>query len=768
MDSLTNLFRGAANLAMKPVKSVANDFKKAWHPKDYAGNAVRIPLTVAKQPLKAAALPFTATWDVLYKNVLDPQTAIERGWNYAHEKPALSEAKKKELMEASALETPRSTAKALWGILSPYWTKSGPKEIATGGVLLATSLYMTWYAVAVTVEFSQWLGQMTDTLVNMGNSQTELRPDAVQEVLRQFPGVGEVLQRYPVLEDITLKYPDALGIFNGIEMGQINTIELSDIVADYPGVENILAENPMVQDFITQPLRVLFSNPEYRSFLGANQELFQLLQTNPAPDVIFSNFPDIADQIQANPELVREVAQFSSAYGQIEEQWQEILTTFPSLEEIFRNYPGLEDEIKADPSILNQITDFKNELGQVLQNSDEIRRDYQTVGALFGADFFNTWEQAFTNTAHNFSDLGVRGTLQATWNTVQNIGTSLSPFTELNHDTSKVGLGHAMQPFKDAWNNGDFATIALKYTGMALIAFKAKQYLGMRWRAWSTGYYANKWMNNNAFQRIKNQFSNVDNPDQRLQDDPAIFTAAAISISTGLLSAGMTFYQFSEQLWDMGSLNLMIYGGPDLEIPGAMMMFSVAYAAAITGVTMKLGWKLPMITRAQQKLEGDFRSSMKLAHEFADNIALEGGEKLQLDTIKKNFKPLMQNSVRDLTVNTKMIVADTAFGNFAFTVPKLIASGMIGAGQMTVGGMNTLGNYFGRITGSISFIANRWSQLTHVKATADRIYMMDRALEAAHYLETEKDFYAERETAKYLDTVDVDDTRENIHTPEIS
>ena len=167
---------------------------------------------------------------------------------------------------------------------------------------------------------------------------------------------------------------------------------------------------------------------------------------------------------------------------------------------------------------------------------------------------------------------------------------------------------------------------------------------------------------------------------------------------------------------------------------------------------MALGWKLPLITRAQQKLEGNFRSSMKLAHEFADNIALEKGEKLQLDTIKKNFKPLMENSVRDLTVNTRMIVADSAFGNFAYTVPKLIANGMIGAGQMTVGGMNTLGNYFGRITGSLSFVANRWNQLTQVKATADRIYMMDRALEAAHYLEAEKEYYSDRATQDYLKT----------------
>lgn len=757
MDSLTNVFRSAANAVSTRYQDVKETLRR--DPLKFPVNAVK---GVAMLPVKAAMLPIKAVWNPLYKHALNPQISIEGGWNHAHKRPALSDSKKHELMEASALETPRSTSRSMLGILAPYWNpkKSGPKEVATASVLLATSLYLTWYAVQVTVDFSQWAGQMTDTLVNMGNTQTDIRPDAIEATLKAFPGVGELLEQYPTLKDITLKYPDAMGIFNGVEMGQINALNLNDILQEYPDINALLENSQMAKDFITQPIRAVWANPEYRAFLSLpeNQEFFQLLQTNPPPTAVLNNIPDIVQQISGDSNLQQQLLQFSERYGEMEKNWEEILTTFPSLEEIFSNFPGLEAQIKADPNILNEITEFKNELGQVLQNNDKMQQDYRTVGTLFGSEFFNSWEKAFVGVKNNFAELGAKGTLESAWNTAQNIGARLSPFHEVDSwngsSGAKTGLGHALYPFKQAWDKNDFATIALKYTGMALIAFKSKQYMAMKWRSWSTGYYSNKWMNNNAYQRIKNQFSNVDNPDQRLQDDPAIFTAAAISISTGLLSSGMTLAAYSKELWDMGSMNLMVYGGPDVEIPGAMMMFSLGWAGLITGTTMALGWKLPFITRAQQKLEGNFRSSMKLAHEFADNIALEKGEKLQLDTIKKNFKPLMENSVRDLTINTRMIVADSAFGNFAYTVPKLIANGMIGAGQMTVGGMNTLGSYFGRITGSLSFVANRWNQLTQVKATADRIYMMDRALEAAHYLEAEKDYYSERATNEYLASTD--------------
>ena len=71
------------------------------------------------------------------KSILNPQTAIEDGWRYEHGRPKLSEIKKKELMDASSLETPRSTTRAVMGILAPYWTKSSLTERAIAATLLS-------------------------------------------------------------------------------------------------------------------------------------------------------------------------------------------------------------------------------------------------------------------------------------------------------------------------------------------------------------------------------------------------------------------------------------------------------------------------------------------------------------------------------------------------------------------------------------------------------------------------------------------------------
>src|SRR3954471_22589075 len=70
---------------------------------------------------------------------------------------------------------------------------------------------------------------------------------------------------------------------------------------------------------------------------------------------------------------------------------------------------------------------------------------------------------------------------------------------------------------------GRFTYLAFAYIVVAVYRFYITQLLEMRWRAWMTHHYLERWLRNHAFYRLElarfTQGAAPDNPDQRIQED---------------------------------------------------------------------------------------------------------------------------------------------------------------------------------------------------------------------------------------------------------
>lgn len=549
-------------------------------------------------------------------DIFNPQSAIEEAWQYKHEAPILSEERRKELMENTALETPRSSWRAAMAILKPYWTEASAKERAIGAGLLATSLFMTWYAVQITVEFGHWQSGLTNTVQQLFQSMMSSRPEIFADLIQNYPAVQDVLASDGMLQQILDRYPDATSITY---------------------------------------------DPAFREFLTAN--------------------PGYA----------------------------EILTQNPTMEDVFANYPGMAEKLADNPEILEQFRNFGEDLSGQLSSLGTAQEHMDTIWKLAGRDFFHGWGDA----------------LSATFNSVSNAFTSPDVLNALKNPFDEA----SREALSDAWNSKDLATIALKFTGMAIVSYKAAQYAALRWRAWTTGYYTNKWATSKAYSRLKNQFNNVDNPGQRIQEDPAKFTAGAVSLLTGGANSTIQLASFWGMLYGMGT-----YFG----VPGGMAWLSVAYAGALFGMTYAAGRKLPGIQREQQRREADFRVSLDSIHNNAELIAQNSTEDIESDLVRKRFKPVMTNSVREIGTQVKMILVDSTAGNLSIPIPYVAGAFAVAGGTATMGTIQTINYAFNRVTSALNFFVNRFEQLSLMKATADRIYMFDQAVEASHFIEEEK------------------------------
>lgn len=538
------------------------------------------------------------------------EAVVEAGFEKGGKKPALSDRKREELMAASSLDTPRSTMQSMMGILKPYWTESGPKEIATASALLATSLFMTWYAVQVTVDFGNWQSGLMNTIQQLFQTMMTDRADMVGDVLGNYDLLKDTITNNPQLNEILMRYPDTTSIMQ---------------------------------------------NPEFRELLSANPELAELMGKN------------------------------------------------PTMEDVFMNFPGIREQVANNPEILDQLRGFDSHLSERIFERPAIKQHLSNLATLCGGDFINNWGTALKSTFNSVSGAMQQG-------------------GDLLNEASRKAV-------ETAWKSKDLATIALKFTAMAIVSYKSSQYLALRWRGWSTGYYANKWLNSKAYMKIKDRFNNIDNPGQRIQEDPAKFTAGAVSLLTGVTNSGMTLASFSGMLWGMGPLMGVSHG---------MFWLAAGYAGALTALTVGAGRKLPWIQRNQQWREADFRDSITAVHNNADMVALNDSEGVEKELIKKRFKPVMKNSVREIGTQVKLIVVDATAGNLSIPIPYIVGAFGVAAGTASMGTVQTLNYAFNRVTNSMSFIVNRFEQLSQMKATADRIYLMDQAIDASHYIEAEK------------------------------
>ena len=150
--------------------------------------------------------------------------------------------------------------------------------------------------------------------------------------------------------------------------------------------------------------------------------------------------------------------------------------------------------------------------------------------------------------------------------------------------------------FYDALQNKDaavfwtqlarFTYLAFAFIIIAVYRFYLTQLLEVRWRAWMTAHYLERWLSGQAFYQLElarftgngdASAGTPDNPDQRIQEDINLFTSYSISLSMGLLNAVVTLVSFVGILWSLSGAFAFSFNGASYSIPGFMVWMAVLY-----------------------------------------------------------------------------------------------------------------------------------------------------------------------------------------------
>jgi putative ATP-binding cassette transporter len=290
--------------------------------------------------------------------------------------------------------------------------------------------------------------------------------------------------------------------------------------------------------------------------------------------------------------------------------------------------------------------------------------------------------------------------------------------------------------FYDALQNRDqpvfwaqllrFTYLAFGYIVIAVYRFYLTQLLELRWRAWMTRHYLQRWLAGQAFYRMElARFSGAgvapDNPDQRIQEDINLFTAYSVSLSMGLLNALVTLVSFVGILWGLSGGFSFSLAGSTYEIAGFMVWAAVAYCVVGTVITHYIGRPQIPLNFQQQRYEADFRHHMVRVREYSEAIALDRGEQVERGQLEQRFLAVLGNYLRLIKAQKNLVWFTNFFGQAAVVFPFIVAAPRFFSGAIQLGELMQISSAFGQVQDSLSWFVDNYSTLAAWRATADRL-----------------------------------------------
>nr|WP_315478869.1 ABC transporter ATP-binding protein/permease [uncultured Rhodoferax sp.] len=285
---------------------------------------------------------------------------------------------------------------------------------------------------------------------------------------------------------------------------------------------------------------------------------------------------------------------------------------------------------------------------------------------------------------------------------------------------------------------GRFTYLAFAFIVIAVYKFYLTQLLEMRWRAWMTAHYLQRWLSGQAFYRLElarfthtaHSDANPDNPDQRIQEDINQFTSYTISLTMGLLNAVVTLASFIGILWSLSGGFAFNVAGHDYNIPGFMVWMAVLYCAAGSIITHYIGRKQIPLNFAQQRVEADFRHTMIRVREYSESIALDRGETVARRQLGDRFDKVLGNYLALIKAQKSLIWFTSFFGQAAVVFPFVVAAPRFFSGAIQLGELMQISSAFGQVQGALSWFVDNYGSLATWRATTDRLTSFEASFKA--------------------------------------
>lgn len=280
-----------------------------------------------------------------------------------------------------------------------------------------------------------------------------------------------------------------------------------------------------------------------------------------------------------------------------------------------------------------------------------------------------------------------------------------------------------------------FSYLAFGFILIAVYRFYLTQLLQIRWRAWMTQHYLQRWLAEHRFYRMElaryaAQSAAPDNPDQRIQEDLNLFTNYTVSLSMGLLNAVVTLVSFVGILWSLSGPFSFTVGAQTYTIEGFMVWMAVLYCLVGSIITHYIGRPQIALNFMQQRHEADFRHHLVRVREYSESIALDAGQSVERAHLDLRFSRVLGNYLLLMKKQKNLLWFTNFFGQAAVVFPFIVAAPRFFSGAIALGQLMQIASAFGRVQDALSWFVENYPTLAAWRATTDRLTSFEAHMSA--------------------------------------
>ena len=275
-----------------------------------------------------------------------------------------------------------------------------------------------------------------------------------------------------------------------------------------------------------------------------------------------------------------------------------------------------------------------------------------------------------------------------------------------------------------------FSILATLFIVRLLLDIYLTQRFIVAWRMWLTGHLTDDWLEGRAYYRDLFIDDTIDNPDQRIQQDVAIFTAGvgapppvpsnetANTLLFGAVRAVVSVVSFAAILWNLsGSLN--IFG---VTLPRAMFCIVIVFVLISTAVAFWLGRPLIWLNFNNEKLNAAFRYALVRLRDAAEAVGFYRGEEVERRQLRRRFTPIIDNYRRFVRRTILFNGWNWSVTQAIVPLPWIIQAPRLFAGQIAFGDVTQTASAFGEINDSLSFFRNNYDAFAAFRAAILRLH----------------------------------------------
>lgn len=277
---------------------------------------------------------------------------------------------------------------------------------------------------------------------------------------------------------------------------------------------------------------------------------------------------------------------------------------------------------------------------------------------------------------------------------------------------------------------GIFSVLASVHVVRALADSYAGQSFDIHWRVWLNDRLTRDWLGAGAYYRGHFVDEPVDNPDQRIEQDIAMFVTGSRTLAIGALSAIVSLVAFTGILWSLSG-PLSVAG---VEIPRAMVFVVFLYVIVATWFAFKIGRPLIKLNFMSERLTANFRYALVRLRENAENVAFYQGEAVERATLWTRFAAYIANLWARVYRGLKFDGFNLSVSQVAVVFPFILQAPRFFSGAIKLGDVMQTSQAFGQVQDSLSFFRTSYDSFAQYRATLDRLNGFLDANEAARAL----------------------------------